>query len=83
MFENKGVIDSFGESWNLTEKVSTKLFALTTIFMSIQLGFGFFGGIVGVDESLGFLIATTSIKYATLMPLFYLFFTLYKSNKSF
>jgi hypothetical protein len=82
MFENKGVMDSFGESWNLTEEVATKLFALTSIFMSIQLGFGFFGGIVGVDGSLGFLITATSIKYATLMPLFYLFFTLYKSNKS-
>ncbi len=26
MFENKGVMDSFGESWNLTEEVATKLF---------------------------------------------------------
>jgi hypothetical protein len=82
MFEDKGVMDSFGESWNLTEEVATKLFALTTIFMSIQLGFGFFGGIMGADGALWFLIAVTAIKYATLMPLFYLFFTLYKSNKS-
>jgi hypothetical protein len=82
MFEDKGVRDSFGEAWNLTAEVATKLFALTTIFMSIQLGFGFFGGIMGADGALWFLIAVTAIKYATLMPLFYLFFTLYKSNKS-
>jgi hypothetical protein len=47
MFESKGVMDSFGESWSLTEEVASKLFALTAIFMSIQLGFGFFGGIIG------------------------------------
>tara|TARA_Y100001970_G_scaffold172813_1_gene211204 strand:- start:7685 stop:8371 length:687 start_codon:yes stop_codon:yes gene_type:complete len=82
MFEDKGVMDSFGESWNLTEEVAIKLFALTAIFMSIQLSFGFFGGMMGTDGALWFLIAATAIKYATLMPLFYLFFTLYKSNKS-
>ena len=82
MFEGKGVMDSFGESWNLTEEVATKLFALTAIFMSIQLGFGLFGGIIGTDGSLWFLIAATTIKYATLMPLFYLFFSLYESTKN-
>lgn len=80
MFENKGVMDSFRESWNLTEEVATKLFSLTAIFMSIQLGFGFFGAIIGADGTLWFLIAATLIKYATLMPLFFLFFSLYKSS---
>jgi len=79
MFEEKGVMDSLGESWNLTEEVATKLFALTTIFIGIQFIFGFFGGIIGTDGTIWFLIATTSIKYATLMPLFYLFFSLYES----
>ena len=60
MFENKGVMDSLGESWNLTEEVATKLFALTAIFMSIQLSFGFFGGIIGTDGALWFLIASTT-----------------------
>ena len=81
MFEDKGVMDSFGESWNLTEEVATKLFALTAIFISIQLSFGFFGGIIGVDGSLWFVITSTIIKYATLMPLFYLFYSLYESIK--
>ena len=82
MFENKGVMDSLGESWNTTDEVATKLFTLTGIFMSIQLGFGFIGGMMGTDGALWFLIAATSIKYATLMPLFYLFFTLYESVKN-
>jgi len=79
MFEEKGVMDSLGESWNLTEEVATKLFALTTIFLGIQFIFGLFGGIIGTDGMLWFLIVATSIKYATLMPLFYLFFSLYES----
>jgi len=79
MFEEKGVMDSLGESWNLTEEVATKLFVLTTIFMGIQLIFGLFGGVVQTDNALWFLIIVTSIKYATLMPLFYLFFSLYES----
>ena len=82
MFENKGVMDSLGESWNTTDEVATKLFTLTAIFMSIQLGFGFFGGIIGTDGLMWFLIASTIVKYATLMPLFYLFFSLYESVKN-
>ena len=54
MFEGKGVMDSFGESWNLTEEVATKLFALTAIFMSIQLGFGFLEGSLGLMVLYGF-----------------------------
>ncbi len=50
--------------------------------MSIQLGFGFFGGIMGADGALWFLIAATIVKYATLMPLFYLFYSLYESVKN-
>ena len=81
MFEGKGAMDSLGESWNLTEEVATKLFALTAIFMGIQFIFGFIGGILDSNSSLWFLLATAIIKYITLMPLFYLFFSLYESVK--
>ena len=81
MFEGKGAMDSLGESWNLTEEVATKLFALTAIFMGIQFIFGFIGGILDSNNSLWFLLATVIIKYITLMPLFYLFFSLYESVK--
>ena len=82
MFENKGVMDSLGESWNVTDEVATKLFSLTAIFISIQLGFGFIGGIMGADGALWFLIAATTVKYATLLPLFYLFYSLYESVRN-
>ena len=81
MFEGKGAMDSLGESWNLTEEAATKLFALTAIFMGIQFIFGFIGGILESNGSLWFLLATVIIKYITLMPLFYLFFSLYESVK--
>ena len=81
MFEGKGAMDSLGESWNLTEEVATKLFALTAIFMGIQFIFGLIGGILDSNSSLWFLLATVIIKYITLMPLFYLFFSLYESVK--
>ena len=81
MFDEKGAMDSLGESWSLTEEFATKLFLLTTTFMSIQLIFGLLGGTIIADGSLWFLVITTLIKYATLMPLFYLFFSLYKSVK--
>ena len=76
------VMDSLGESWNTTDEVATKIFTLTGIFMSIQLGFGFIGGMMGTDGALWFLIAATTVKYATLMPLFYLFYSLYESVKN-
>ena len=82
MFEDKGVMDSLGESWNITDEVATKLFSLTAIFISIQLGFGFIGGMMGADGALWFLIAATSVKYVTLMPLFYLFYSLYESVRN-
>ena len=81
MFEEKGAVDSLGESWSLTEEFATKLFTLTSIFIGIQLAFGFLGGIFITDGGLWSLVLTTFIKYATLMPLFYLFFSLYKSVK--
>ena len=82
MFEEKGPMDSLGESWNVTDEVATKLFSLTAIFISIQLGFGFIGGMMEADGALWFLIAATTVKYATLMPLFYLFYSLYESVRN-
>ena len=75
-------LSSIGESWGVTDEVATKLFSLTAIFISIQLGFGFIGGMMGADGALWFLIAATTVKYATLMPLFYLFYSLYESVRN-
>jgi hypothetical protein len=79
MFEEKRASDALGESWQATEEFGTKLFLLTTVFLGIQIIFGLVGGLAGIDSSIGFLVLATLIKYATMMPLFYLFFSLYQS----
>jgi hypothetical protein len=79
MFEEKRALDALGESWQATDEFGTKLFLLTTVFLGIQIIFGLVGGLAGIDSSIGFLVLATLIKYATMMPLFYLFFSLYQS----
>jgi hypothetical protein len=79
MFEEKRALDALGESWQATDEFGTKLFLLTTVFLSIQIIFGLVGGLAGIDSSIGFLVLATLLKYATMMPLFYLFFSLYQS----
>ena len=79
MFEEQRALDALGESWQATDEFGTKLFLLTTVFLGIQIIFGLVGGLAGIDSSIGFLVLATLIKYATMMPLFYLFFSLYQS----
>ena len=79
MFEEKRALDALGDSWQATDEFGTKLFLLTTVFLGIQIIFGLVGGLAGIDSSIGFLVLATLIKYATMMPLFYLFFSLYQS----
>ena len=79
MFEDKKALDALGGSWEATDEVGTKLFILTSVFLGIQIIFGLAGGLAGIDSSIGFLVLATLIKYATMMPLFYLFFSLYQS----
>jgi hypothetical protein len=52
---------------------------LTSVFLGIQIIFGLVGGLAGIDSSIGFLALATLLKYTALMPLFYLYFSLYKS----
>ena len=79
MFEEQRALDALGESWQATDEYGTKLFLLTTVFLGIQIIFGLAGGLAGIDSSIGFLVLATLIKYATMMPLFYLFYSLYQS----
>ncbi|MDC1331081.1 hypothetical protein N8262_01000 [Gammaproteobacteria bacterium] len=81
MFEDKKALDALGESWQATDEVGTKLFVLTSVFLGIQIIFGLLGSLSGIDSSIGFLVLATLIKYVTIMPLFYLFFSLYVSAK--
>lgn len=82
MFEEKGAVDSLGKSWNITESEAIKLFALTSVFLGIQIIFGFFANMEAMNSAILFLVASTFLKYATLIPLFYLFYSLYESKKT-
>jgi hypothetical protein len=79
MFENKTAVDALGESWQATDEFGMKLFVLTTVFMGIQVIFGILASFGGIDTGIGYLVLATLLKYATTMPLFYLFFSLYQS----
>ncbi|MDB9812834.1 hypothetical protein OAC45_00045 [Gammaproteobacteria bacterium] len=79
MFEDNSAMDALNKSWHATDEVAMKLFALTAVFIGIQLIFSLIGGLTGIDSSIGFLAIATLIKYATMMPLLYLFFSLYQS----
>jgi hypothetical protein len=82
MFEDKGAMDSLSDSWTVTDEFGMKLFVLTSVFLGIQIFFGLMGSIISLDLELWFLILATIVKYATLMPLFYLFYSLYESVKT-
>ena len=82
MFEDKGAMDSLSDSWTVTDEFGMKLFVLTSVFLGIQIFFGLMGSIIGLDLELWFLILATIVKYVTLMPLFYLFYSLYESVKT-
>ena len=79
MFEEKGALDSLSESWQATEEFGTKLFILTTIFLGIQTLYSLLGSI---DSGLPFLISAALVKYATIIPLFHLYFSLYQAIKN-
>jgi hypothetical protein len=79
MFEEKSALDSLNKSWQATEDFGTKLFILTTIFLGIQTLYSFLGSIGSVDSGLLFLISAAAVKYATIIPLFHLYFSLYQS----
>jgi len=83
MFEGKSAMDAISESWQDTETHQIKLFVLTSTFLGIQILFGLIGsfGEGSLNTSLLFLIAASLVKYMTLMPLFYLYFSLYQSLK--
>ena len=81
MFEDNKVFESIGASWNKTDEYASKLFFYTLIFVS----FIFFTAIIltfslpqGILQNI--LLAFT--EYIFVIPLGYIYFTLYKSIKS-
>jgi hypothetical protein len=81
MFEDNKVFESIGASWNKTDEYASKLFVYTLVFVS----FIFFAAIIiTLSISPGILqtILLAFIEYIFVIPLGYIYFTLYKSIKS-
>ena len=81
MFEDNGVFQSIGSSWDKTDEYVSTLFVFTLIFMSLI----FISAIVlssvipdGITQML--IISITEVIFA--IPLGYIYFTLYKSLKT-
>ena len=79
MFQNKRAFESLGLAWNDSDKEGTKLFLITSVFIGLQLVIGLIFGFLAIDTNMVAILVLALVKYFTLIPLFYLFYSLYKS----
>ena len=81
MFEDNKVFESIGASWEKTDQYASKLFVYTLVFISCIFFLAIF---LTLNMSPGILLNTllAFIEYIFIIPLGYIYFTLYKSIKS-
>ena len=81
MFEDNKVFESIAASWNKTDEYASKLFVYTLVFISCIFFLAIF---LTLNMSPGILLNTllAFIEYIFIIPLGYIYFTLYKSIKS-
>ena len=81
MFEDNKVFESIAASWNKTDEYALKLFVYTLVFISCIFFLAIF---LTLNMSPGILLNTllAFIEYIFIIPLGYIYFTLYKSIKS-
>ena len=81
MFEDNKVFESVAASWNKTDEYASKLFVYTLVFISCIFFLAIF---LTLNMSPGILLNTllAFIEYIFIIPLGYIYFTLYKSIKS-
>ena len=80
MYENKGVFESISSSWEMTDEYGSKLFGFTLVFVVLMISSSLI-----LSSILPAGIVQTSIlainEYLFVIPLGYIYFTLYKSLK--
>lgn len=81
MFEDNKVFQSIGSSWEKTDEHGSKLFVFTLIFMSLILISALILGAI-IPAGIIQIAILSIIEYIFVIPLGYIFFTLYKSLKS-
>ena len=81
MFEDNKVFESIAASWNKTDEYASKLFVYTLVFISCIFFLAIF---LTLNMSPGILLNTllAFIEYIFIIPLGYIYFTLYKSIKT-
>ena len=81
MFEDNKVFESIAASWNKTDEYASKLFVYTLVFFSCIF---FIAITLTLNMSPGILLNTllAFIEYIFIIPLGYIYFTLYKSIKT-
>jgi len=80
MFENNKIGESISKSWQKTDQYSTRLFMLTLGFLSLKFVFSFVFATLIPDGIIQLFILSV-VDYMFIIPLGYIYFTLYKSLK--
>ena len=80
MFENNKVGESISKSWQKTDQYSTRLFMLTLGFLSLKFVSSFVFATLIPDGIIQLFILSV-VDYMFIIPLGYIYFTLYKSLK--
>ena len=80
MFEDNKVFESIAASWNKTDEYASKLFVYTLVFVSFIF---FIAILITFTIPAGILqtLLLAFIEYVFVIPLGYIYFTLYKSLK--
>ena len=81
MFEDNKVFESISSSWEKTDEHGSKLFMFTLVFICLIFISALILGVV-IPDGITQIIVLSITEYIFIIPLGYIFFTLYKSLKT-
>ena len=81
MLENKKTFESISSSWEATDEFGSKLFMFTLVFFSLSLVTGLILTSI-LPANIFQLVTVACAEYMFVIPLGYIYFTLYKTVKS-
>ena len=81
MLENKKTFESISSSWEATDEFGSKLFMFTLVFFSLSLVTGLILTSI-LPANIFQLVIVACAEYMFVIPLGYIYFTLYKTVKS-
>ena len=81
MFEDNKVLESISSSWEKTDEHGSKLFMFTLVFICLIFISALILGAI-IPDGITQIIILSITEYIFVIPLGYIFFTLYKSLKT-